>query len=104
MIQDNNDETLAALHGRAIHMKLDPIHGPSPSPALRPYSSHWGAFSAAWHKGKLTVQAHPRDPDPNNPLIANFAAALHQTARGAEHHGASRSYACTPWNPGEGPS
>lgn len=47
---------------------------------MRPHSSHWGAFSAAWNDGKLSVRPHPRDPDPN-PLIENFAGALHHRAR-----------------------
>jgi len=50
------------------------------SAAFRPHSAHWGAFSAAWHDGKLHVRPHPNDPD-SNPLIDNFAAALHHRAR-----------------------
>ena len=52
----------------------------APAPAMLPHSSHWGAFSAAWRDGKLTVAPHPRDPDPN-PLIDNFPAALRHRAR-----------------------
>lgn len=47
---------------------------------MRPHSSHWGAFSAAWENGELTVRPHPEDPDPN-PLIDNFPSALRHRAR-----------------------
>lgn len=47
---------------------------------MRPHSSHWGAFSAAWENGELTVRPHPEDPDPN-PLIDNLPSALRHRAR-----------------------
>ena len=56
------------------------VAGGQQAPKLRPHSSHWGVFSAEWHDGALTVLPHPRDPDPN-PLIDNFASALHHRAR-----------------------
>jgi biotin/methionine sulfoxide reductase len=52
---------------------------PSVTPML-PHSSHWGLFSAGWRDGKLVVAPHPGDPDPN-PLIDNFAGAIHHRAR-----------------------
>jgi biotin/methionine sulfoxide reductase len=47
---------------------------------LRPHSSHWGVFSAGWRDGRLVVQPHPRDPDPN-PIIENFTTAVRHRAR-----------------------
>ena len=54
--------------------------GSTADAALRPHSAHWGVFSAAWRDGRLTVQPHPNDPDPN-PLIENFPDALHHRVR-----------------------
>jgi biotin/methionine sulfoxide reductase len=48
--------------------------------AFRPHSAHWGAFRAAWVNGRLQVQPHPGDPDPN-PLIDNFPDALRHRVR-----------------------
>lgn len=50
------------------------------APVLLPHSAHWGVFSAGWADGKLQVKPHPDDPDPN-PLIDNFAAAIHHPVR-----------------------
>ncbi|WP_093306209.1 molybdopterin-dependent oxidoreductase [Variovorax sp. NFACC27] len=47
---------------------------------MRPHSAHWGVFSAGWKDGALVVRPHPGDPDPN-PLIENFATAVHHRAR-----------------------
>lgn len=47
---------------------------------MRPHSAHWGVFSAGWKDGRLQVQAHPGDPDPN-PILENFADAIHHRAR-----------------------
>ncbi len=47
---------------------------------LQPHSAHWGVFRAGWQDGRLTVQPHPGDPDPN-PIIDNFTTALHHKAR-----------------------
>ncbi|HXZ02624.1 MAG TPA: molybdopterin guanine dinucleotide-containing S/N-oxide reductase [Stellaceae bacterium] len=47
---------------------------------LRPHSSHWGVFSAAWDKDRLVVRPHPGDPDPS-PVLHNFADALRHKAR-----------------------
>ncbi len=48
--------------------------------AMRPHSAHWGVFSAGWKDGALVVRPYPGDPDPN-PLIENFATAIHHRAR-----------------------
>ncbi len=48
--------------------------------AMRPHSAHWGAFAAGWRGGKLVVEPHPGDPDPN-PLLQNFPDALSHRAR-----------------------
>jgi biotin/methionine sulfoxide reductase len=45
-----------------------------------PHSSHWGAFSALWQDGRLTVRPHPGDPEPS-PLLHNFPDALRHRAR-----------------------
>jgi biotin/methionine sulfoxide reductase len=64
----------------------DPVVKPSsavkksPSPVMKPHSSHWGVFSAGWHDGKLVVRPHPGDPDPN-PIIENATTALRHRAR-----------------------
>lgn len=47
---------------------------------LHPHSSHWGLFSAGWRDGRLVVEPHKADPDPN-PLIDNFPGAVHHRAR-----------------------
>jgi biotin/methionine sulfoxide reductase len=47
---------------------------------LEPHSSHWGVFSAGWVDGRLKVAPFAGDPDPN-PLIDNFADAIHHRAR-----------------------
>jgi biotin/methionine sulfoxide reductase len=47
---------------------------------LRPHSAHWGAFSAGMRDGRLVVQPHPGDPDPNL-LLQNFPEALRHKAR-----------------------
>jgi biotin/methionine sulfoxide reductase len=47
---------------------------------LWPHSSHWGAFSAAWDKGRLVVRPHQGDPDPS-PVLHNFPEALRHRAR-----------------------
>lgn len=47
---------------------------------LRTHSAHWGAFHAGMKDGRLVVQPHPGDPDPN-PLIDNFPDALRHPAR-----------------------
>ncbi|HWL82563.1 MAG TPA: molybdopterin guanine dinucleotide-containing S/N-oxide reductase [Roseomonas sp.] len=48
--------------------------------ALKPHSSHWGAFRAGWQGDTLVVEPHPSDPDPS-PILGNFAAALRHKAR-----------------------
>jgi biotin/methionine sulfoxide reductase len=48
-----------------------------------PHSSHWGAFSASWHDGRLVVRPHPDDPDPS-PILQNFPDALHHRVRVAQ--------------------
>jgi biotin/methionine sulfoxide reductase len=50
---------------------------------FRPHTSHWGAFSARWSKGRLEVRPHPDDPDPNR-IIENFPGALRHRARVAQ--------------------
>ncbi len=45
-----------------------------------PHSAHWGAFSAAWNDGELTVRPHAADPDPN-PLLENFSTAIRHRVR-----------------------
>ena len=55
------------------------VSQPFPS-TLQPHSSHWGLFSAGWRDGKLVVAPHPGDPDPN-PVLDNFASAIHHRAR-----------------------
>ena len=52
-------------------------------PRLKPHSSHWGVFSAGLRDGRLVVEPHPGDPDPN-PLLQNFPDALRHRARVAE--------------------
>ena len=52
-------------------------------PRLKPHSSHWGVFEAGWRDGRLVVEPHPGDPDPN-PLLQNFPDALRHRARIAE--------------------
>ena len=52
-------------------------------PRLKPHSSHWGVFEAGWRDGRLVVEPHPGDPDPN-PLLQNFPDALRHRARVAE--------------------
>ncbi|MBL6456354.1 molybdopterin guanine dinucleotide-containing S/N-oxide reductase [Belnapia sp. T6] len=47
---------------------------------LLPHSAHWGAFSAGFRDGRLVVEPHPGDPDPN-PLLQNFPEALRHRAR-----------------------
>lgn len=47
---------------------------------LLPHSAHWGVFSALWRDGRLVVQPHPTDPDPN-PILDNLPTALHHRAR-----------------------
>lgn len=47
---------------------------------LRTHSAHWGAFHARMEDGRLMVQPHPADPDPN-PLIDNFPDALRHPVR-----------------------
>jgi biotin/methionine sulfoxide reductase len=47
---------------------------------MKPHSSHWGVFSAAWDGTQLRVEPHPADPDPN-PLLGNFVTALRHRAR-----------------------
>ena len=49
-------------------------------PQMRPHSSHWGAFSAAWDGTDLSVQPHPQDPDPN-PIVENLRDALRHPIR-----------------------
>ena len=44
------------------------------------HSAHWGAFRAGLVNGRLVVQPHPGDPDPNR-LIDNFPDALRNPAR-----------------------
>ncbi|MEF7613558.1 molybdopterin guanine dinucleotide-containing S/N-oxide reductase [Aquincola sp. MAHUQ-54] len=44
------------------------------------HSAHWGVFRAAWDGGRLTVQPHPGDPDPN-PIIDNLPSALRHPVR-----------------------
>lgn len=48
--------------------------------AMQPHSAHWGVFSAAWDGERLQVRPHPGDADPN-PLLDNFADAVHHRAR-----------------------
>ncbi len=52
-------------------------------PRLAPHSSHWGVFQAGWRDGKLVIEPHPGDPDPN-PLLQNFPEALRHRARIAQ--------------------
>ena len=67
-------------------------------PRLLSHSSHWGVFSAGWRDGRLVVEPHPRDPDPNG-ILQNFPDALRHRARVAEpmvrrgwlEHGPGRS-------------
>ena len=47
---------------------------------LRPHSAHWGVFSAGMRDGRLVVQPHPGDPDPNG-LLQNFPDAVRHEAR-----------------------
>lgn len=47
---------------------------------LRSHSAHWGAFRAGWQDGRLVVQPHPGDPDPNR-ILQNFPDALRHKAR-----------------------
>ena len=47
---------------------------------LRPHSAHWGAFSAGLRDGRLVVEPHPGDPDPNG-ILQNFPDALRHRAR-----------------------
>lgn len=47
---------------------------------LHPHSAHWGVFRAGWRDGRLVVQPHPTDPDPN-PILQNVTTALHHPAR-----------------------
>lgn len=61
-------------------MPSSSITAPEPGTAMRPHSAHWGVFSAGWKDGALVVRPHPGDPDPN-PLIENFATAVHHRAR-----------------------
>ncbi len=49
----------------------------------RPHSTHWGAFSAYQHAGRLVVTPHPDDPDPS-PLLQNIPSALRHPARVAQ--------------------
>jgi len=56
------------------------VNEAQPDTPLRPHSAHWGVFSAGWKDGRLSVQPHPGDPDPN-PLIHNFPGAIHHPAR-----------------------
>ncbi len=44
------------------------------------HSSHWGAFRARWSDGRLHVEPHPNDPDPNR-LIDNFPGAIRSETR-----------------------
>ena len=50
------------------------------NPPFRTHSAHWGAFRAGMVNGRLVVQPHPGDPDPN-PLIENFPDAVRHQAR-----------------------
>ncbi|MBR0650573.1 molybdopterin-dependent oxidoreductase [Roseomonas terrae] len=52
-------------------------------PRLKPHSSHWGVFEAGWQDGRLVVQPHPGDPDPN-PILQNFPEAIRHRARIAQ--------------------
>ena len=52
-------------------------------PRLKPHSSHWGVFEAGWQDGRLVVQPHPDDPDPN-PILQNFPEAIRHRARIAQ--------------------
>jgi biotin/methionine sulfoxide reductase len=52
----------------------------TPAAARNSHSAHWGAFSATYRDGRLTVAPHPGDPDPNR-LIENFPGAIHHRAR-----------------------
>ncbi|MBR0680671.1 molybdopterin-dependent oxidoreductase [Roseomonas eburnea] len=52
-------------------------------PRLKPHSSHWGVFAAGWRDGRLVVEPHPGDPDPNG-ILQNFPEALRHRARIAE--------------------
>lgn len=53
------------------------------APEFLPHSSHWGAFSARWHEGRLDVRPYPGDPDPS-PLLGNLEASLRNPARIAQ--------------------
>lgn len=44
------------------------------------HSSHWGAFTATVDSGRLSVSAHPGDPDPS-PLLRNVAVVGTPKAR-----------------------
>jgi biotin/methionine sulfoxide reductase len=60
-----------------------------------PHASHWGAFSAEVHNGRI-VAAHPfvHDPDPS-PIISGTAAAVHAANR------IDRPYARKGWLDGD---
>ncbi|MEU5025853.1 molybdopterin-dependent oxidoreductase [Streptomyces milbemycinicus] len=62
-------------------------HSASLAPgALRPHSSHWGAFTATTHPDRgLEVTADPGDPDPS-PLLRNLPAALDPRSRVLRPH------------------
>ena len=47
---------------------------------LRPHSAHWGAFRAGMVEGRLVVQPHPDDPDPNA-VMHNLPGAIGHRAR-----------------------
>jgi len=51
------------------------------TPALRPHSSHWGAFTADVRDGdRVTVHPHPLDPDPS-PLLGNIPGGVRHRTR-----------------------
>ncbi|WFU05171.1 molybdopterin-dependent oxidoreductase (plasmid) [Rhizobium sp. CB3171] len=47
---------------------------------FKTHSSHWGAFSGRYEKGKLEIRPHPGDPHPS-PLLGNLPATADSPAR-----------------------
>ena len=47
---------------------------------LRPHSAHWGAFRAGLVDGRLRLEPHPGDPDPNA-VMFNLPEAIRHRAR-----------------------
>jgi biotin/methionine sulfoxide reductase len=73
-------QDLLPLTGYPTAMHPTTVPPISSAAAMRPHSSHWGAFSGGMQNGKLLVEPHPGDPDPNG-LLQNFPSAIHHRAR-----------------------